>query len=104
MEKLAHVRVGIRLAKIATMREQWENSLSLWRAILDRTQGYKWGQGFTCGMVNLSQSYVMAKIGATDTSQSAVRLAREILDREGWDQYWLAMMATHWRNYLQPYM
>ena len=100
LAKLAHVRVCFGLAKIATFQAQWENALSHWIVVLDLTQSYGSGQGFTCGMVNLSISYVTSKLDYTDASQKAIRLAKEILDREGWNQHWFAMVVV-WRKYLE---
>ena len=62
---------------------------------------YEWGQGFTFEMINFSVSYVLINVEQEATSRRALQVSREILDREGACQYWMATVATHWRNFLE---
>jgi len=101
--QMAHVRACFALAKISTIQGHWKEAVRRWTQAKDAVAKHEWGQGFTLGMIKFSVAYVSANTGPQDSSKKLIQAAQDILyqEGEGPDQYWMATVATYWRNFLE---
>lgn len=105
LDQLHHVWACIGLARIPHTRSlendvfaattQLDEALDRWCHAQEVVERYKWGQGFTFGIIHYSLCDVLAKRGHGDLSKKALIESTKILSREG-RKYWMVNVATRW--------